>query len=255
MPVLLTAFLWAVAAHAAPTCRTSSAALTRPLVELYTSEGCSSCPPADRWLAAYFDAAGTRSPAVALAFHVDYWDRLGWVDRFADAAYTERQYGAMRANGASFVYTPQVLLQGHDLAGWGAGTAAIEAAARQPARATVTLEAEPAAREVVARVDATVADATLARDARLFVAYADSGLASDVKAGENRGARLTHDHVVRALRRVGAPAEGGRLRATIALPVPREAGTHPTLVAFVQRATTGDVLQTVALPLDRCALP
>ena len=68
-------------------------------------------------------------------------------------------------------------------------------------------------------------------------------------------AALGHDHVVRALRRVGAPAEGGRLRATIALPVPREAGTHPTLVAFVQRATTGDVLQTVALPLDRCALP
>lgn len=252
IPVLLAVSLCAVAAHAAPVCRTSSAALTRPLVELYTSEGCSSCPPADRWLASHFDAA-ERSPAVALAFHVDYWDRLGWVDRFADPAYTKRQYDAMRANGASFVYTPQVLLQGHDFAGWGAGAAAVDAAARQPARATVTLEAEPGAREVLARVEATVADAALARDARLFVAYADSGLVSEVKAGENRGARLTHDHVVRALRMAAPAAEGGGLHASVALPLPREAGRHPTLVAFVQRATTGDVLQTVALPLDRCA--
>lgn len=253
IPILLAVSIWTLAAHAAaPMCRTSSAALARPLIELYTSEGCNSCPPADRWLASGFDAAGESSPAVALAFHVDYWDRLGWVDRFADAAYTERQYRAMRANGASFVYTPQVLLQGHDFAGWRNGAAAIDAAARRPARAAVTLEARPAPREVVAQVDALVADAALARDSEVFVAYADSGLVSDVKAGENRGVRLAHDHVVRALRTAGAVDASGRVRATIALPIPGEAGTHPTLVAFVQRATTGDVLQTVALPLDRC---
>ena len=88
------------------------------LVELYTSEGCDSCPPADRWLTKQFPAAATDARAVALAFHVDYWDRLGWADRFASPAYTERQYASMRANAATFVYTPQVLLQGHDLRGW-----------------------------------------------------------------------------------------------------------------------------------------
>src|SRR4051812_31608365 len=73
-------------ATAAPSCRASSGEVVRPLVELYTSEGCDSCPPADRWLSASFADAG--QAAIPLAFHVDYWDRLGWKDRFADARYT-----------------------------------------------------------------------------------------------------------------------------------------------------------------------
>ena len=74
------------------------------MVELYTSEGCSSCPPADRWLSALKDGP----PVVALAFHVDYWDRLGWKDRNASPAYTRRQAAQQRFNGARFSYTPQV---------------------------------------------------------------------------------------------------------------------------------------------------
>jgi hypothetical protein len=253
--VMVTSLAAAVPARAATACHATSEALTRPLVELYTSEGCDSCPPADRWFSSRFDPAGEHPHAIALAFHVDYWDRLGWVDRFADAAYTERQYQAMRANGASFVYTPQLLVQGHDLTDWrGGAAAAIDAAARMPARATITLDATPGAREVVVRADARVLDAVRMRDAQLFVAYADSGLVSDVKAGENRGVRLEHDHVVRALQRVGPPAADGHWQASVTLPKPAEAGRHPALVAFVQRAASGDVLQSVALPLDACAL-
>ena len=249
--LLMIASLVAVPVHAEPACRAASGTLTRPLVELYTSEGCDSCPPADRWLASHFDAAGSR--AIALGFHVDYWDRLGWVDRFASPAYTERQYDAMRANGASFVYTPQVLLQGREFATWRDGaTTLLDAAAQRPARAVVTLEAATGAREVVVRADAQVSDAALSRDARLFVAYADSGLVSDVKAGENHGVRLSHDHVVRALRVAGDAGRDGRVHATVTLPRPGEAGTNPVLVAFVQRVSTGDVLQALALPLDRC---
>jgi hypothetical protein len=244
----------AAPARAATACHATSEAQTRPLVELYTSEGCDSCPPADRWFSSRFDASDEHHPALALAFHVDYWDRLGWVDRFANAAYTERQYEAMRANGASFVYTPQVLVQGHALADWrGGAAAAIDAASRAPARATITLDATPGAHEVVVRAGARVPDAVRMRDAQLFVAYADSGLVSDVKAGENRGVRLEHDHVVRALQRVGPPAADGRWRASVTLPKPAEAGRQPMLVAFVQRAASGDVLQSVALPLDGCA--
>lgn len=248
--VLLLAALAAGHAAAGPACRATSEALARPLVELFTSEGCDSCPPADRWFSARFPA-GRDPGAIALAFHVDYWDRLGWTDRFASPSYTARQYDAMRANRATFVYTPQVLLQGHELA-WRGTDAPIDAAARQPARAVIALDADVRTSEVVVTVDAEVSDRALAHDARLYVAYADSGLVSDVKAGENRGVRLTHDHVARALREAGAFAGTGRLHASATLPRPREAGTHPTLVAFVQRAGNGDVLQALALPLDRC---
>src|SRR4051812_31648707 len=98
-------------AGAAGSCNAVSGATVTPLYELYTSEGCDSCPPADRWLAARFPVERTAPAPIALAFHVDYWDRLGWKDRFAAAQYTARQYASMKANGAEFVYTPQVLLQ------------------------------------------------------------------------------------------------------------------------------------------------
>ena len=94
--------------------------------------------------------------------------------------------------------------------------------------------------------------APLRADAQLFVAYADGGLHSDVRAGENRGVRLSHERVVRALRLAATPDAQGRLHARLEIPKPREAGTGPLLVAFVQRRSNGDVLQTMTLPLDGC---
>lgn len=240
-------------AAASQTCRASSGPLTRPLVELYTSEGCNSCPPADRWLAANFATPGGDAGPVALAFHVDYWDRLGWVDRFASAAYAERQYEAMRANKATFVYTPQVLLQGRDFPRWReGGVSSIETAGRQPARATLMLEATASGSAVAVQVNAEVTDAALRGDAQVLIAYADSGLSSDVRAGENRGVRLTHEHVVRALRPAGAVDGRGRVNASVDFVRPREPGTQPMVVAFVQRRSNGDVLQTLVLPIAAC---
>lgn len=233
-------------------CRIASGAQLVPLVELYTSEGCDSCPPADRWLSRQFPATDSHASAVALAFHVDYWDRLGWTDRFASAAFTERQYASMKANAATFVYTPQVLLQGHDWQGWSAGDAQVERAGKMPARATISLEATVSGDAVVVVADAAIADAAARRDAQLFVAYADSGLHSDVAAGENRGKRLLHDHVVRALQSAANADAAGRIHGRFEFRKPAEAGTAPTLVAFVQRRTTGDILQTVAAPLAAC---
>jgi hypothetical protein len=243
-----------VQAHAASACRAVSGTLTRPLVELYTSEGCDSCPPAERWLSSRFGAAATGTQPIALAFHVDYWDRLGWVDRFAHADYTARQYAMMRANAATFVYTPQVLLQGHDFAGWRAEDAKpIDDAARPKAGATIALDVTPGERDVVVHADARLADRGRT-DAELFVAYADSGLVSDIKAGENRGLRMSHDHVVRAFRSGGRAAGDGHIDATFTLARPAERGTHPMLVAFVERTSGGDVLQALAVALDDCAL-
>jgi hypothetical protein len=214
-----------------------------PLVELYTSEGCDSCPPVDRWLSSTFRDG--RPAASVLAFHVDYWDRLGWKDRFASPAYTARQYAAMRANGATFVYTPQVLVQGRDVAA-GKRTAAVESAGARPARAVVTLSADG----TDVRVRAAVSDRALRPNAVAWIAYIESGLVSDVGGGENRGEKLRHDHVVRALHGPFAIGDGGEAGTTVRIVPPVERGDHPALVAFVQDRASGEVLQTLTL---RCA--
>src|SRR5450755_245951 len=107
-------FLVQADARAAGACSAHSARTATPVVELYTSEGCNSCPPADRWLS----RLKADPDVVALAFHVDYWDRLGWKDRFASAAFTERQATQQASNGARFSYTPQVVVDGQDRKDW-----------------------------------------------------------------------------------------------------------------------------------------
>jgi hypothetical protein len=231
------------AAHASAACTATSAGETLPLVELYTSEGCDSCPPADRWLSSTFPAGD--ATASVLAFHVDYWDRLGWKDRFASADYTARQYASMRANGATFVYTPQILVQGRDVDA-GKRVPAVKAARTRPARATISLAVDGG--EV--RAGASVGDKAFRRNAALWIAYTDSGLVSDVKAGENRGVQLRHDHVVRSLHGPFAIDEAGKASAAVNVVPPKERGRDGALVAFVQNRANGEVLQTVTL---RCA--
>ena len=243
-------------AHGAA-CSAKSGPRAVPLVELYTSEGCSSCPPADRWLSATFTGNAAGAKAIALAFHVDYWDRLGWKDRFGAAAFTERQYDAMRANRARFVYTPQVLVQGRDFPEWRErrGMTALSAAGAVPARAEITLEAEPQRGSIAIKASARVPSGADRKGVALYVALADSGLASDIKAGENAGAHLAHDHVVRWLSAGPSPDANGDMRWDVALPLPTEAGSASTVVAFVQNVKAGDVLQALALPLTAACAP
>jgi hypothetical protein len=156
------------------------------VVEIYTSEGCSSCPPAERWL----NTLKGRPDVIALAFHVNYWDRLGWVDRFATPATTARQYELARAHGASGVYTPQVVLAGADWRGWGgAAVPAPRAAAGAPSL------------RLVRDGDALRAEVGAApgRDGEFggYWAVLEDDIVTRVLAGENAGATLRHDHVVR----------------------------------------------------------
>lgn len=241
----------------AGSCSARSGALTTALVELYTSEGCDSCPPADRWLSSSFRPGAAPAHAVALAFHVDYWDRLGWKDRFAAAAHTERQYDVMRTGNARFVYTPQVVLQGKDLADWrGADiSAAIAAINARPARADVALDVTSRNVGVGVHAVAEVPRAADRRDAALFVALTEDSLVSDVKSGENAGARLTHDHVVRMLRAGPAVGPGGAAEWNAMLPFPAERGSATTVIAFVQNTRTGEVLQAEALAVGKDCAP
>lgn len=188
--LMVPALLGPAHGSAAPTCSAHSSAVAPAVVELYTSEGCSSCPPADRWLSRLQADAGV----VALAFHVDYWDRLGWKDRFASPVYTQRQAAQQRVSGARFSYTPQVIVNGIDRPDW--PRASIAAAVR-PAPVDVRLSRDGN------RVSAVVA-ALKGAPTRLaaYWAVTEQNHVSAVKAGENEGATLTHDAVVRDYRPV-----------------------------------------------------
>jgi hypothetical protein len=181
------ALVLGAASAAAGTCNATGGVVVPTLVELYTSEGCSSCPPADKWLS----SLKGRPDVVILAFHVDYWDRLGWKDRFADAAWTERQHAQSRRAGATFVYTPQVVVDGRDYRAW----PALPQGSARPATVQVALSGggDDGAAYVARIVRAPGAPMRLAG----FWAVTEDGHVSQVRAGENSGATLRHDAVVR----------------------------------------------------------
>jgi hypothetical protein len=213
--ILAGALLLPVAAAAA-TCRADSSAQPPAIVELYTSEGCSSCPPADRWAS----ALKGRSDVLVLAFHVNYWDRLGWPDRFATSATTERQHELQRAAVAPYVYTPQVILNGRDLRGWSGA-------------ALPRLPSSPIALSLAREGSSVRASVTAASGSRLagYWAALEDGHSSRVKAGENAGETLAHDHVVTLYRPLAAWSAGAT-PTTFELPLP--AATSPSRrIAFV----------------------
>ena len=225
-----------------------SASATKPvaLIELYTSEGCNSCPPADKWLAALARSSQVPSQAVPLALHVPYWDYIGWRDRFASPQFEQRQREAVRQGRASAVYTPQVFLNGHDFREWSHGglDRALAKIAQQPAKATLTLDAHAGDHGTQVSVSGKAPAGAL-----VMLTRYESGLSSDVKSGENSGEHLTHDNVVRDWIELGRVAKDG------ALSFSRELQKRPDiqagqsgLAAFVQDPASGEVLQAVMLP-------
>jgi hypothetical protein len=229
-----------VAASAAPVCAARSGPNVPAVVELYTSEGCSSCPPAERWLS----ALKGRDDVVALAFHVDYWDGLGWKDRFSQPQFTQRQNATQRTSGARFAYTPQVLLDGRDQHDW---PALAPAALRGTSPAKVALELARDANGLALTVSPGAG-----APARLsgYVAVVDDGLQTRVGAGENRGATLREDGIVRELLPWDlAGSQPATLRfASSSTP---EAGATRRWVAVATDGPFGRPVQAVALTCTR----
>lgn len=223
------------------------------LLELYTSEGCSSCPPADRWLSGLRDAGLTPTTLVPLAFHVDYWNRLGWPDRFSQSAFSDRQKTVARRNRLEFVYTPQIVLDGRDIrtpAGY--DTLRRQLAGSAPAGAAIELRLSGGSGRIGIAASARLAFGERSPDAQLFVAVTEDRLTSEVAAGENRGRQLRHDAVVRTLLGPVSLAidEGATLEQNVA-PGSDWSSANLSVAAFVQDRSTGDVLQALALPLCR----
>jgi hypothetical protein len=247
--LLVTALVVPALAHAQ--CRATSPDFTIALIELYTSEGCDSCPPADRWFSKL--ALGpTTARSATLAFHVDYWDRLGWRDRFGKAVFTARQYEEVQRQRGAFAYTPQVLIAGRDFASWRVPAqpeAAIAAANARPPKATIELAAQrQGTRAAAVELSVRVPEPRDSANAQVHVALVQSALASDVGAGENAGKRLTHDHVVREWRAGLKPDAKGEVREHLSFTLPADTGPL-AVVAFAENAATGDVLQALTLPL------
>src|SRR5207248_2505171 len=237
--------------------QTGSAAAPRPtpvLVELFTSEGCSSCPPADALLQTLVNTQSIAgAEVIALGHHVDYWDRLGWRDRFSSGASTNRQQRYAQVFNIDAVYTPQLVVDGRDqFVGSDANAArrTIGRAAAGP-HATVAIALGPAD---AGRVTATVTIAELPKISRgdkadLVVAITESGLRSDVRGGENRGRQLAHAPVVRQLTTIGEISADAALQSNLAI-APAWQRERVMVVAFVQERFSRQVLGAAASPLQ-----
>ena len=226
-------------------CTARSGEKTAALVELYTSEGCNSCPPADRWLSS-LGARYRPEVVVPLALHVDYWDYIGWKDPYAKREFSQRQRRLSQLQRAAFVYTPQVLLQGADFREWAdpAFDQRLASIHAKPARARLELEIVRATSDALeVRVNAAVLEPAQAADSGLYVAAYENRLESRVSAGENSGRLLRHDHV--ALEWLG-PYGAGERRVRLPL-LPKAKIGDSGVVAFVQNQRTAEVLQTLLL--------
>jgi hypothetical protein len=210
------------------------------VVELFTSEGCSSCPPADELLGHLSqDLSAKNIQVIPLGFHVDYWDGLGWKDRFSSAGFTQRQEQYARALKVDGPYTPEMVVDGAvEFVGNNAGQAqqAIRQEASHPEVATVKISS-PLAEHVDIQVKAPVA----VGDAFVMLAITEDNLTTQVGSGENGGRTLHHAAVVRDLRRLGRLHEGG-FDATVPLKLAKEwKRADLRAVVFVQQGPSGKI--------------
>lgn len=244
------------ASASAATCGAESGARRVALLELYTSEGCDSCPPADRWVSALRERGLSSDRVVTLGFHVDYWNYLGWNDPFAKPLYSARQRAANQRNGSRTIYTPQMLLNGKDYrraAVVDDFARRLDALAREAPRSRISLRLRTGPLDTLsAEGTAEVADAASRSDARAYLALYENDLSTQVTAGENRGKRLRHDYVVREL--VGPYPFDAHGSAALAHRFSIGRGWNTAelhVAAFVQNERDGDTLQALALAYCR----
>ena len=227
-------------------CSAKSGAKTVPLLELYTSEGCSSCPPADTWLS---NLRPDPNKVIPLAFHVDYWDYIGWKDRFSKAEYSDRQRKTAAFAGAGFVYTPQFVLDGRDFKGWDDSrlSTAIDQQQKLASRANLSLVAVTEQDgSITLKTSAEAVNPKDTKHADVFVALYENKLVSQVKAGENNGRELKHDYVVLELFGVYQLNNQNSFNKNFTLK-PAWKNLDAGAVIFVQDSTSGEILQSLAL--------
>lgn len=234
------ALLALAAAVAAITSAAPARARDLTVVELFTSQGCSSCPPAD----ALLSELAKRDDVLALSIHVDYWDYIGWKDPFGTAAGTERQRAYARRFGLGYVYTPQMVVQGRAQMTGSDRAGVVGAIARDQAMPHMGIEI---------RGDAAGASALLpAHDggeaADVWAVAFDHRHETRVLRGENGGRTLGHSNVLRDLRRIGT---WHGQTAELPLPMAELAPGHDAVAVLVQSQSSGAILGAAVLGLTR----
>ncbi len=246
--VLLSLVGFLLSSHSAKPASQPPEGSGRPvIVELFTSEGCSSCPPADALLEK-LDQTQPVSGAfvIGLSEHVDYWDRLGWKDPFSSPAYSRRQEAYGRRFHLDSVYTPQVVIDGTSEA-VGSDARRIQAAIRQSIKADrLRVQISPVFRNnrglpaVHVQVDRSAASAAQS-DSRVIVALAENAVVSHVLRGENSGRKLEHVAVVRSLADLGHLDAAGSFSAEFPLTGELDQWSGKRVIAFVQAPAYGPI--------------
>jgi hypothetical protein len=227
------------------------------IVELFTSEGCSSCPPADALLKELSEQQKMNDvQVVALEEHVDYWNHLGWKDPYSAAEFSQRQSDSAQIFGSDGVYTPQMIVDGqHEFVGSRslAAREAIQKAANQPKAEIVLVgganssPGKPAFEVQIKNLEGI----SVRGETELWVAVTEKGLQTDVKAGENSGETLKHAAVVRSLRKIETlrdPAGYDRqIQVTIESGWKKE---NLAVVAFLAEKSTRKIIGAAATPLN-----
>ena len=214
----------------------SSAGRNVALIELFTSEGCNSCPPADRWLSRLKNDERLWIDYVPVAFHVDYWDYLGWPDRFADADFSARQRRYFNEGAVGTVYTPGVFADGSEWTGWRRVDSPRAGQSSNAGVLTATVQSNRAV------INFATADAT-AESLVAHVALLGLGITSEVSRGENRGRTLTHDFVVLGTADNALDRTDAGYATRVNLPVTGHAAERYALAVWVSAAGSQQPLQ------------
>ena len=228
-------------------CSIKSAEKVTPLLELYTSEGCSSCPPADKFLSRLKGDKNFDKNVVPLAFHVDYWDRLGWKDPFGSEQNSNRQYWLAKVNQSRNVYTPQFVVNGQDYRSWSQSDR-LQKTLNAPApmaKANLTLQQKISTGE--REIFASAGLSKVQNSADFYIAVYENNLKSSIVAGENQGVNAVHDYVVRALYGPFPITAQTEITKNFNLPT-NFVGIDGGIASFVQDRKTGDILQALKLP-------
>jgi len=214
------------------------------LVELFTSEGCSSCPPADVLLES-LDRTQPVAGAeiVVLSEHVDYWNQIGWTDPFSSPRYSQRQQGYAKRFGLDGGYTPQMVVDGGTEFVGSDGRRALSDIGKAARAPKATVRISPTGNPSRARVDVEGAV-----NGDVFVAVALNEAVSQVMRGENKGRKLSHVAVVQSLIQIGKVSSGASFSKEIDLPTDKNVDPHKyRIAAFVQERGQGRVLGTALL--------
>ena len=210
---LAISMIWLAARHVfgAEPMTFESGDMQTTLIELFTSEGCSSCPPADAWISQFKDSPDLWKKIVPVAFHVDYWDNLGWRDRFAKPEFTARQRRYVTTWRGDSVYTPGFVVNGREWRDWYGNRALWRVRPTKAGNLSVTLANETDVSAVFTCEDSRTSPM------QLHVALIGSNLESNVKRGENSGRKLRHDFVVLQLAKTDLIASGDRWVGSISI--------------------------------------